>query len=864
MQIQTFIQALGISMLLVACSGGGGGGGGDGVPDAGGGSFSISGTVSAASNVVIDSDTNDPESVLFGNNTLGTAQIIGNPVMVGGYVTATPSTRPGARFVMSADPDDVYVVDLVAGQTVNLEVVNTTDADLDLGLYDASGALVDFSVGVTRFETVTATTAGRYFIQVNAFSGESNYVLAVGTGVTTASSLSLVSDFLPGEAVVQFQAAAVKAAGGVSALGYQVKAGALERPMLVSFAGLRTAVAVEHGMPEPLSGTRMSADQEAKLQTLYRIKALQGRADVLSADPNYLVKTQKTPNDPYYGLQWHYPLINLPQAWDFTTGTPASGDVVVAVIDTGVMLAHADLSAKLLRDGVGNVVGYDFVSNIASSNDGDGIDPNANDPGDESTPSSSSWHGTHVAGTVAAGSDNGVGVSGVSWGARIMPVRVIGKNGGSSYDVMQGIRYAAGMANDSGTLPARRADIINLSLGCQNCFSASEQTLFNQVRAAGVIVVAAAGNESTSQLLYPASYAGVVSVSAVAIDSSRAPYSNFGSMIDVAAPGGDISRDRNADGYADGILSTLVSSSLGSDYRFYQGTSMAAPQIAGVVALMKAVHPGLTPSDFDAMLASGLLANDLGAAGRDDVYGWGLIDAAKAVLAAQSAASGVTSAALSAKPGRIDFGAVVPTATLELTKLGSGSLAVASVVSDEAWLTVTPAAIDANGLGSYTLNVGRSGLGAGSYSATVTATSNTGTVAKIPVSMQVGTGPVQANSGRYWILLMDENSELVQQVATNGTNGQYDFRFDGLAAGTYTIFAGTDSNWDDFICDDGEVCGAYPTLGLPATLEVSGDRHGLDFNVGLVSSPSTLAVSASKDRFKLRHDGRSASGKGVK
>ncbi|MBK6742327.1 MAG: hypothetical protein IPG66_04850 [Hydrogenophilales bacterium] len=289
---------------------------------------------------------------------------------------------------------------------------------------------------------------------------------------------------------------------------------------------------------------------------------------------------------------------------------------------------------------------------------------------------------------------------------------------------------------------------------------------------------------------------------------------------------------------------------------------MASPHMAGVVALMKAVHPGLTPAELDAMLASGLLTSDLGTAGRDDVFGWGLIDAAKAVLAAQSAASGVASAALNATPGRVDFGASLTTSTIDLTKLGSGSLSVTGVGSDESWLTVTPGTVDGNRLGSYTVSISRAGLSAGSYSATVTVTTNTGTTLRVPVTMQVGTGPVQANSGRYWVLLLDGNSEMVQQIAINGTNGKYAYRFDGVAAGTYYVFAGTDSDWDDFICDDGEVCGAYPTLGTPTTLQVSGSRQGLDFTAGLVSSPSTLALSESRDRFKLRHDGRATS-KGV-
>jgi serine protease len=860
MHIRTSLQLLLSALMLAAC---GGGGGDDDAPPPSGGDLTISGTITAASNIAVDTDTNDPDSVDIANNTPGTAQVIGNPVMVGGYVTALPTFNVNARYTLRTDPDDVYAVDLVAGQTINLEIVDSPASDIDLGLYDASGNLVDSSLGASRFETVTATVSGRYFVRVNAFSGGSNYVLAVGTGVVPASTLRLSSDFLPDEAVVQFQPGAVKPAGIVGALGYQIKAGAPDRPMRVSFSGLRTAVADDGVMAAQLPGTQMTAEQEAKLRTLYRIKALQGRSDVLSADPNYVVKTRRTPNDPYYGLQWHYPLINLPQAWDVTTGTPASGSVVVAVVDTGVMLAHADLSGNLLRDSGGNVVGYDFISQSSAANDGDGIDANPDDPGDESTPSSSSWHGTHVAGTVAGSSNNGVGITGVSWGAKIMPVRVIGKGGGSSYDVQQGIRYAAGLANDSGRLPSKRADIINLSLGCLNCYSASDQALFNQVRSAGVIVIAAAGNENTSQPGYPAAYDGVVSVSAVDLNRKRAPYSNFGSRVDVAAPGGDTSGDKNADGYSDGILSTLVSASRTSDYRFYQGTSMASPHMAGVVALMKAVHPALTPAELDALLASGALTTDLGAAGRDDTFGWGLIDAAKAVIAAQNAASGIATATLSATPGRLDFGATLSTANLDLTKLGSAALSVTGVSVDETWLSIVPGTVDANRLGSYSVNISRTGLSAGSYSATISATTSTGTTLKVPVSMQVGTGPVQANNGRYWVLLLNANSEMVQQFASNGANGSYPFRFEGLAPGTYSIFAGTDSDWDDFICDDGEVCGAYPTLGTPTTLEVTADRQGLNFTVGLITTPQTQSMGGSKDRFKLSRAGRDVV-KGVK
>jgi serine protease len=513
--------------------------------------------------------------------------------------------------------------------------------------------------------------------------------------------------------------------------------------------------------------------------------------------------------------------------------------------------------------GTGGVVGYDFVSQVASANDGDGIDANPDDPGDESTPASSSWHGTHVAGTIAANSNNGIGVTGVSWGARIMPVRVIGKGGGTSYDVMQGVRYAAGLSNDSGSLPTRAADIINLSLGCQNCYSATEQAVFTQVRAAGVVVVAAAGNDGSSQPGYPASYEGVISVSAVKLDRTRASYSNHGAYVDVAAPGGDTSRDGNGDGYADGVLSTLVSSAKGSDYRYYQGTSMAAPHVAGVVALMKAVHPTLMPAQVDALLTSGALTNDIGTSGRDDLYGHGLIDAAKAVLAAQQLASGSSVATLVASPTRLDFGAASNTLGLQLTLLGGGALSVATIRDDADWLTVAANSVDASGIGSYRVSVNRSGLGSGSYSATITITSGSGVTLTVPVSMLVTTTAITANTGHYFVLLLDKDLNVISQTSQESTTGAYAFTFTNVPAGSYYLYAGTDSNWDGYICDDGEVCGAYPTLGNLSLLEISADRADLNFGAGLIGSPTTQALDVNTNGLK-RARVTTGAAKGVK
>ena len=197
-------------------------------------------------------------------------------------------------------------------------------------------------------------------------------------------------------------------------------------------------------------------------------------------EPNYYVHSTAEPDDIFYEDQWNLSAINLPEAWEYTTG---SSNVVVAVVDTGVLMDHPDLAGQLTNDG------YDFISDPDISLDGDGIDSNPDDPGDMMYGTHSSFHGTHCAGIVAAASNNGIGVSGVAWETKIMPIRVLGDGGvGTTYDVLQGVLYAAGLENDSDTVPSQPADVISLSLGGDG---GADQYVYNQVRAQGIIVVAA-------------------------------------------------------------------------------------------------------------------------------------------------------------------------------------------------------------------------------------------------------------------------------------------------------------------------------------------------------------------------------------
>ncbi len=350
---------------------------------------------------------------------------------------------------------------------------------------------------------------------------------------------------------------------------------------------------------------------------------------------------------------------------------------------------------------------------------------------------------------------------------------------------------------------------------------------------------------------YPASYAGVSSVCAVDMNGARAPYSNFGANVDVAAPGGNRSVDLNGDGYPDGVLSTGANDSTGArqvSYRFENGTSMACPHVAGVVALMKAVHPGLTPTGLDALLESGALADDLGAPGRDDQFGQGLINAFKAVQAALQAAGGAPATGLELSATALNFGVERAPMTLTVSRSGTGPLTGVAAAENAAWLNVAPAAVDADGLGTYTVTVNDAGLPDGLYTARITFASTTPGVgfAGVSVTMEVGAAAGGGDAGVHYVILLDAATGLGvpgQTVMTAAVNGTYAYAFSGVAPGSYFVFAGTDSDNDGFIGDSGEALGAYPTLNQAGAIIIAnGDVRGVDFVSGFESEIGTASA----------------------
>ncbi|WP_261994051.1 S8 family peptidase [Streptomyces sp. t39] len=365
--------------------------------------------------------------------------------------------------------------------------------------------------------------------------------------------------------------------------------------------------------------------------------------DVAFVEPELIAQplaAAADPDDTDYAKQWDLTEatggMNVPGAWPTTTGS----GVTVAVIDTGYV-AHSDLAGNISG-------GYDFISDAARARDNNGRDANPADEGDwyavgecgtNTTPSDSSWHGTHVGGTIGAVTGNGKGIAGIAYGAKVQPVRVLGKCGGSSVDIADAITWASG-----GTVPgvpanANPAKVLNLSLGgaSSTCPSTYQNAIDGAVSRGTTVVVAAGNSNQDISGFTPANCNNIISVASTNREGGRAFYSNFGTKVDISAPGGETRRATDTPGTIttpeNGILSTVNASKTSPTTETYKpamGTSMAAPHIAGLAALMKAAKPSLTPAQIEtAMKASARALPGTCTGG----CGAGIADAAKTIAA---------------------------------------------------------------------------------------------------------------------------------------------------------------------------------------------------------------------------------------
>ncbi len=388
--------------------------------------------------------------------------------------------------------------------------------------------------------------------------------------------------------------------------------------IVVAFAEGSSQSAVEHAARDvggiyvrksPYGGTYLvrladGFDEDAA------VARLRGMPEVAFAERNGVARAFLAPNDEFYSYQWNMRMIGAERTWDIQRGDPS---VVVAVLDTGI--AYEDFGAFRRAPDWGATAfatGFNVYTRDSHANDDEG-------------------HGTHVASTIAEATNNSEGVAGLCFQCGLMPVKVLNRAGvGGFLGIAEGIDYAV-----NHTLNGQRpVKVINLSLGGDTESQAVREAV-NRAVAAGVVVVAAAGNESRGTVSFPASLPNVIAVGAVDARKQKASYSNFGTALDVVAPGGDNDRDDDNNGFADGVLQQTFDPRAASRgiftafiYLFIDGTSQATPHVAALAALL--MRQGITdPAAVKKAIES--TAEDLGPPGRDDQYGYGLIRPAEAL-----------------------------------------------------------------------------------------------------------------------------------------------------------------------------------------------------------------------------------------
>ena len=517
-----------------------------------------------------------------------------------------------------------------------------------------------------------------------------------------------------------------------------------------------TTDAVVLRMPAGGAGlARAQSASDQKQRTLEWVAQLRARPDVRSAEPNTVMRPSALPNDPRYALQWHYPQLNLPAAWDgFSSVSAVGAGATIAIVDSGILWdksdptkRHPDFNCEV-ASGVAKVApGYDFAL---------GDDNPFDDALSGSGTALSGYHGSHVAATAAACSNDAFGVAGVAWAARILPVRVFDGDAGTLADVAKGIYWAAGVeipASVGSSVPVNPnpAQIINLSLGAQQAPSAILQDAVDAANAKGAVVVVAAGNSGIdASSMTPANLQGVIVVGAVGAQKEFAPYSDYGALVSVVAPGGNFGRRGQP---ADGVLSVQGCGARGADLGsnniidggsalpcsganqagsgYLQGTSMSSPHVAGVVALMMSRAGALLtpPSPLEAGRNWARVLSYLrdtsslsGVTGCERGCGAGLVDASAAVTRAAGLPAIGALTVLADPIAGVNLGAQKSSAQFTLKNIGDQS-ANLTLTSSQSKLTFSPstASLAPGASRVFNLTLDRAGL-TGSVAALVTAT----------------------------------------------------------------------------------------------------------------------------------------------
>jgi serine protease len=592
-------------------------------------------------------------------------------------------------------------------------------------------------------------------------------------GAPDASVARVIVKYRSGSALMQSLAA------GSQAPVQPLHAAALSRRMGLSLSDGR----VLGGRTQALRGDGVSTQE--------LVRQLQSLSDVEWAVEDSRRTINAIPNDPYYGPdqtaitpaagQWYLrapdstlvSAINVPSAWDLTTGSPS---VTVAVLDTGVRPDHPDFTDRAGKSKL--YAGYDFVSDASNAADGGGRDGDASDPGDYhsanqcglgSGSSNSSWHGTHVAGLIAAATDNSIGMAGLGRDVMVLPVRVLGRCGGNDSDIIAAMRWAAGLSS-SPVVNSHPAKIINMSLGSSGSCPSSYQDVFNELAAAGVTVVVAAGNDTGLKVAAPANCNGALAVAGLRHTGTKVGYSSLGAEVAISAPAGNCVNTSGTCLYP--LLTTTnagTTTPAGHTYsdgtNYSVGTSFAAPLVSGAVALMMSVDGSLSPGAIRSALRSTARGFPSSGAGSDvqaceapsateqvECYcttttcGAGMLNVGAAVAA-------VAPAPISPPTADIQVSNAAPAVGDTLTLSGTGSVANGGrAIASYAWQITSGqslAALNGATTGS-TASLTLSATGSVTVRLTVTdsagATGSTTTTLAVAAAMDGGSGKQPASS----------------------------------------------------------------------------------------------------------------------
>ncbi len=866
--ISVRLAMMGAALSVLAACGSGGGSDDDSQPvideplDPG----TLSGVLNIRAGIQLDSDINDPDAPFAANDSRSFPQQLTNatgeaPLIVAGYVTSAPTAGSDDRFATSSDAFDYFRFDALDGQVLSLRFTPdganaATPPDLDLLLYDADGQLVAVAgSAVDTVEQVLIPEDGVYIAEVNAFDGASAYTLTLSSEPPAPTRLfqfelefvlanTLTLQTPPSTALGESLLASHASGDWRDAFGAPAR-GAL----MQGFSSDRLLPLLELDAKSDRTPVRMRAmldtarfpttaardayrDKLALMDVIKAVNAHEGR-DVFA--PVHMRETLQVSSDPVPNedLQWNVYAVGWDDA-DAEQVFDILSPPLIAVLDDGFFTSHREFDGLLVDQ-------RDFVpAGLIGDGFEDGFDDSAEDEVDVDQPvdpdsgnGCHGFHGTHVASTALAPRGNG-GIVGVYPGAELMAIR-LGRNIPPTCRLIfspdDALRYVADLPNASGARPAQAADVVNMSFGGSG-FSASENAAIQAALDEGLILVASAGNDGDRRAAgqfpsYPAAYDGVIAVASTTILDERAFYSSAYPQVDIAAPGG-ATGDVNGDGVTDAVVAAVAelnstATAFEESFGLKIGTSMAAPHASAGFALMKAIAPDITGRDIQAFLANGDLTVDLGPAGKDNTFGYGLMSLSKMIDAAQSfTINGAPTAppTIVTTPNALDFGRGLTAIVMEIRREGAGSLAItglsgAGLDEPQPWAAFTPLDVDADGFGAYGFYLDRSSAPFGALSGDVIVSLSDGSNRTIPVTANI-TDPAGVLDAPVIVQLQRLQDNTFTTVASQTfpagvpVTGQ-PVTFENIAPDNYRLVFGVDLDNDGALCGTGEICGRFPS-----------------------------------------------------